>query len=279
MIRPDRLLARSDSAPPWLRVGARDGFSARWEMTSMCQCSRRKREQRQKLRNEPRPAAAPRTAPRPTGDLVTDFISNIDLTEILNRPAGPRPQPGPQPEAKPEPEPAGQERAEESGYSASRWNSYKDGRRAKVLFPPPVQTIIDELRVDITTSLRARTRLEHWLCKDIARSLVQIDICSELVIADKARVLERVESSFDADCAARADRLAKKLALEPYDIARELGRDKFGTLLLISRWESLGDAVASNHRLDEVQVQMAYDLLAVPVALRQRQPAGPRRRR
>ena len=88
------------------------------------------------------------------------------------------------------------------------------------------------------------------------------------MIADKARVLERVESSFDADCADRADRLAKKLPLEPYDVARELGRDKFGTLLIISRWEALGEAVASNHRLDEVQVQMAYDLLAVPVALR-----------
>jgi hypothetical protein len=230
----------------------------------MSLASRRKREQRRNLRKEPSPPAAPRIAPQPTGDLLTDFLSKVDLKKILTRPPGPEPEPEP----KPGPEPAGQETAEESGYSASRWNSYKDGRRAKVLFPPPVQTIIDELRADITASLRARTLLEHWLCKDLARSYVQIDICSELVIADRARVLERVVSSFDADSAARADRLAKKLPLEPYDVARELGRDKYGTLLIISRWESLGEAVASNHRLDEVQVQIAYDLLAVPVALR-----------
>jgi hypothetical protein len=39
-------------------------------------------------------------------------------------------------------------------------------------------------------------------------------------------------------------------------------------LLLISRWELLAEAVTTNHRLDEIQVQMAYDLLAVPIALR-----------
>ena len=47
-------------------------------------------------------------------------------------------------------------------------------------------------------------------------------------------------------------------------MARELGRSKHGTLLLISRWEALGEAVAANQGLDEVQIQMAYDLLAIP---------------
>ena len=197
---------------------------------------------------------------------MTDFLSNIDLTKILTRLSGPGPSRSRSPS--PSAEPAGQERPEESGYSASRWNSYKDGRRAKVLFPPPLQTIIDELTANIAAGLRARTLLDYWLCKDLARSSVQIDLCAERMLADQERVLEQVECSFDADAAARADRLAKKLALEPYDVARELGRDKYGTLLLISRWESLGEAVASNHRLDEVQVQMAYDLLAVPIALR-----------
>jgi len=207
-------------------------------------------------------------APRPTGDPVLDFLGNINLTDLLTPPSGPRPEPRPEPEPKPEPEPAAQDTAQEAGYSNSRWNSYRDGRRAKVLFPPPIQTLIDELTRDYAAQLKARTKLDCWLCKELARSSVQIDICGELLIADKARVLERVESSFDADCGERADRLAKKLPLEPYDMARELGRSKYGTLLLISRWEALGEAVASNHRLDEVQVQIAYDLLAVPLALR-----------
>jgi len=234
----------------------------------MGQCSRRKRQQKHNLKNGHSPQAAPRTASRPTGDPVLDFLGNINLTDLLTPPSGPRPEPKPEPEPEPEPEPAGQDTAQESGYSASRWNSYKDGRRARVLFPPPVQTLIDELTRDFAAQLKARTKLDYWLCKEQARSSVQIDICGELLIADKARVLERVESSFDADCAERIDRLAKKLPLEPYDVARELGRSKHGTLLLISRWEALGEAVASNHRLDEVQVQIAYDLLAVPLALR-----------
>jgi hypothetical protein len=228
----------------------------------MGQCSRRKRQQRHNLKNEHSPQAAPRTAARPTGDPVIDFLSNINLTDLLTNPSGPTPEP------KPEPEPAGQDTAQESGYSASRWNSYRDGRRAKVLFPPPIQTLIDELTRDFAALHRARTKLDYWLCKESARSSVQIDVCGELLIADKARVLERVESSFDADCGERADRLAKKLPLEPYDVARELGRSKYGTFLLISRWEALGEAVASNHRLDEAQIQIAYDLLAVPLALR-----------
>jgi hypothetical protein len=192
-------------------------------------------------------------------------IDNIDLDAIrAHLSGGTRPEPTPGPD----PEPAGQERPEESGYSNSRWNSYRDGRRAKVLFPPPVQTLIDELTANIAVGLRARTLFDFWLCKDMARSSIQIDLCAELVLADRERVLKQVECSFDADAAARADRLAKKLPLEPYDVARELGRDKYGALLLISRWESLAEAVTSNHGLDEVQVQMAYDLLAVPIALR-----------
>jgi hypothetical protein len=66
----------------------------------------------------------------------------------------------------------------------------------------------------------------------------------------------------------RADRRARKIQDEPYDVARELGRSKQGAELLISRWQVLGEAVASNQRFDESQVQMAYDLLAIPKVLR-----------
>ena len=87
----------------------------------MGQCSRRKRQQNQNLKHGHGPQAGPRTATLPTGDPVIDFFSNFRLADLLGPP--------------PEPEPAGQDDAQESGYSASRWNSYRDGRRAKVLFP------------------------------------------------------------------------------------------------------------------------------------------------
>ena len=102
----------------------------------------------------------------------------------------------------------------------------------------------------------------------MARSSVKVDVANELLTVNLERVLDRVETSWDEDGAAAADRKAKGLQDQPYDVARELGRSKHGTLLLISRWEALGEAVAANQGLDESQIQMAYDLLAIPKVLR-----------
>ena len=102
----------------------------------------------------------------------------------------------------------------------------------------------------------------------MAHASVKIDVANELLTINQERVLGRVETHWDEDAAAREDRRAKGLQDQPYDVARELGRSKHGTLLLISRWEALGEAVAANQRLDEAQIQMAYDLLAIPKVLR-----------
>ena len=102
----------------------------------------------------------------------------------------------------------------------------------------------------------------------MARASVKIDVATELLTINQERVQSRVETHWDEDAAAREDRRAKGLQDQPYDVARELGRSKHGTLLLISRWEALGEAVAANQGLDEVQIQMAYDLLAIPKVLR-----------
>jgi hypothetical protein len=144
----------------------------------------------------------------------------------------------------------------------------KAGLRAKILFPAPMQALIHERCRDYSAQLRARSLLDSWLCLEMARASVKIDIAHELLTINQERVLGRVETSWDADAAAREDRRARKLEDQPYDVARELGRSKHGTLLLISRWEALGEAVAANQRLDEAQIQMAYDLLAIPKVLR-----------
>jgi hypothetical protein len=73
----------------------------------MGQCSRRKRQRSQSLKNGHSPQAAPRTASRPTGDPVIDFLQNVNLTDLLIPPSGPRPEPKPEPE----PKPAGQDTA------------------------------------------------------------------------------------------------------------------------------------------------------------------------
>ena len=144
----------------------------------------------------------------------------------------------------------------------------KAGLRAKILFRAPMQALIDERCRDFSAQLRARSLLDSWLCLEMARASVKIDVAHELLTINQERVLGRVETQWDEDAAAREDRRAKGLQDQPYDVARELGRSKHGTLLLISRWEALGEAVAANQRLDEAQIQMAYDLLAIPKVLR-----------
>ena len=144
----------------------------------------------------------------------------------------------------------------------------KLGLRASILFPAPMQALIDERARDCAAQRRARSLLDHWLCLEMARASVKIDIAEQQLTVDQERVLDRVENSWHIDRAAAADRLAQKLQDQPYDVARELGRSKYGALLLISRWESLGQAAASNLGLDDSQIQMAYDLLAVPKVLR-----------
>ena len=131
-----------------------------------------------------------------------------------------------------------------------------------------MQALIDERCRDFSAQRRARSLLDSWLCLEMARASVKIDVAHELLTINLERVLGRVETHWDEDAAAREDRRAKGLQDEPYDVARELGRSKHGTLILISRWEALGEAVAANQGLDEAQIQMAYDLLAIPKVLR-----------
>ena len=141
---------------------------------------------------------------------------------------------------------------------------------------PEIQSSLPSMHAD------ARRRAQPRLCRraqgagqvrDLplrraARASVQVDSCTELWTINKERILEKDESAWHDERTQAADRLARRLADEPYDVARELARSKHGTLILISRWQSLGDAVASNQAFDDEQVQMAYDLLAVPKTLR-----------
>ena len=191
---------------------------------------------------------------------MNEFLKHIRLSDLLGGtlPPGPGPEPGP----------AGQDAGYEAGYGKSRWNSLKAGLRARFLFPAPMQAPIDERSHAFSAQRRTRTLLDSWLCLEMARASVKIDVANELLTINLERVLYRVENNWDQDAAAREDRRAKGLPDQPYDIARELGRSKHGTLILISRWEALGEAVAANQGLDEAQIQMAYDLLAIPKVLR-----------
>jgi len=224
--------------------------------------NRRKQRQEHNLKQGHGPQVPPRTNPLSQGFPMNEFLKHIRLSDLLGGTLPPKPEPGP------EPEPAGQDAGYEAGYGKSRWNSLKAGLRARILFPAPMQALIDERCRAYSAQLRARSLLDCWLCLEMARASVKTDVANELLTINLERVLGRVETHWDEDAAAREDRRAKGLQDQPYDVARELGRSKHGTLLLISRWEALGEAVAANQGLDEAQIQMAYDLLAIPKVLR-----------
>jgi len=228
----------------------------------MGKCSRGKRQRDHNLKNGHGPQVPPRTNPLSQGFPMNEFLKHIRLSDLLGETLPPGPGLGP------EPGPAGQDAGYEAGYGKSRWNSLKAGLRARILFPASMQALIDERCRAYCAQLRARSLLDSWLCLELARSSVKIDVAHELLTVNLERVLGRVETHWDEDAAAREDRRAKGLPDQPYDVARELGRSKHGTLLLISRWEALGEAVAANQGLDEAQIQMAYDLLAIPKVLR-----------
>ena len=57
-------------------------------------------------------------------------------------------------------------------------------------------------------------------------------------------------------------------ARDPATVAGVMGRSKHGTVLLIKAWKGLGTAVRNNGKLNDAQVQFAYDLLGVQTVLR-----------
>ena len=72
-----------------------------------------------------------------------------------------------------------------------------------------MQALIDERCRDFSAQLRARSLLDSFLCLEMARASVKIDVAHELLIINQERVLGRVESQWDEDAAAREDRRAE----------------------------------------------------------------------
>jgi hypothetical protein len=240
------------------------------ELTSMSQASRRKREERKNLQNGNGARTPPRNERISPREQMNKLLENISISDLLRGVFPPDSEQGPAQKQEHEQGQAGPEAAGpfEPGYGASRWNALRLGLRSKLLFPPSMQALIDLRYKHFSRQRGARSLLENWVCLEFARSTVKIDLAEELLLLNQERVLDRIETCWDADRSAAAEHKARGLEARPFDVARELERSKHGALLLISRWKSLGEAVATNLGLDEAQIQMCYDLLAIPKVLR-----------
>ena len=215
---------------------------------------------RNRNRNRNRPGNAssqPREGGPQTPRRCLDLPAPISLTDTAHMRLFPGADPAPPP-------PAGDGEIGETGTRReSRANSVKRGLRSKLLFPLEMKEAIDELAAAFSLQMKPCTSLEKWMVQEMARSSVQCDECSDQLLIDKVRIIERVGISWDDDCAERSEKLSLKLPVAPYNVQRALARTKHGALYLINQLTLLGEAVETNGGLDDPQRQVLYDLLGI----------------
>jgi hypothetical protein len=170
------------------------------------------------------------------------------------------------------------EGAAESGYNKSRHNATTHGMRSEKCFPPTMAVLIEERTAALIAENHPRSTFETWALCEFARTSVQVEVGAKRLLEDEERVVAWVSGpGWQSDASAAAERLAGRIGAHPYRIRRELERTKQGTNVLIDHLEGLADAVRSKNGLDDIQRGLLFDLLGVPLPLRdgtRRVPAG-----
>jgi len=163
----------------------------------------------------------------------------------------------------PPPPPADGENESQEPCRESRANAVKGALRSKICFPSTAYDRINTLSDDIGRQLNLTSSLENWVGLELARSSYQTDECFNKLLINKARIVERATTCFDADMAERCDRTAARLHEAPSRNQRALARSKAGTHLLITKWQLFYDAIDPELGVDEALRQTAFDLLGI----------------
>jgi hypothetical protein len=127
-----------------------------------CSRNRGKRQQDRDVKHGRGPQSQPWTNPLSQPRPINDALKNFRLSDLLTA----TPPALGQTQA-PDPSSAGPHGADEAGYGKSRWNSLKSALRARILFPAPMQALIDERCRSYSAQLRARSLLDSWLCLEV----------------------------------------------------------------------------------------------------------------
>jgi len=129
--------------------------------------------------------------------------------------------------------------------------------------------LIEERIAAFTAENHPRSTFETWVIGELARATVQVEAGAKRLLEDEARVVDWVSGpGWQTDASAAAERLANRLGGHPYRTARELERTKQGTDVLVYHLEGLADAVRSKNGLDDIQRGLLFDVLGVPLPLR-----------
>jgi hypothetical protein len=138
-----------------------------------------------------------------------------------------------------------------------------------------MQAQIDKHNAALTEQYSPANANEAWLVLEIARARAKIDRATELLPQAAQAAAERARDSWEEDRQAAARKLADRLPRRPDRIAPELEATKQGCELMISRWESLSEAVEVQGSWTEDFRTRAFDLLGIALDFRATSRAVP----
>jgi hypothetical protein len=156
----------------------------------------------------------------------------------------------------------------EEGKASSRWNAFKHGMRAKVLMPEDMADAVAARKEELLEEFGRGSDYEHWLMDEMALASTRLERLATLSIADMRRTVDRAALCWDKDRMIAAEDLGARLPKNPSRVARALEGTWHGADWLIVRWEGLGAALKAKGTWDDDQRRLAFDLLGVPLALR-----------
>jgi hypothetical protein len=156
-----------------------------------------------------------------------------------------------------------------SSYSESRRNATTHGMRCETVFPKHLEEVIQERIAAFIADKPPRTHYEAWAITELARATALVEHGDMLLREDEVRIIHRVSGPrWQADAEEKADVLAERMGRRPNRTVRALERTKQGTQLLLDRLRDLADIVRSKNCLNEAQRTLLFDVVGVPLPLR-----------
>jgi hypothetical protein len=157
----------------------------------------------------------------------------------------------------------------------SRANSFDHGLRAKIVFSDEMAQAILERTQMLGDQFLPEGEYEDSLIHDMAVARVKLDRAADLLVANADRVVSRARDFWDFDRRERALKLLRRLPKNPAYLAHKLAGTKQGALLMVERWEGLGQLALAAGDWNEAQRQLALDLLGTALELRSSTTALP----
>ncbi len=155
-----------------------------------------------------------------------------------------------------------------AGKARSRKNSLKHGLCSKEVLPDDLAAIVARRTAEFISEFQPRSPYEEFLVREMALASARLDRCAAMTILDVRRVMRRASLIWDHDRRVAVEDLGARLAKDPARVAPALRNCKQGADWLMDRWESLGEILRNKGAWTDEQRRLAWDLLGVPVALR-----------